>query len=106
MTPSCAQSSRCLSRDTRGLGLPYASSTFSHDFVRYVIAHDLPDPIRAQLAVNWACSGSSTRGVGGHRPGSAWCGISLVPAGECSRDEVPDRHLSRPPRPLTLPVLR
>jgi integrase/recombinase XerD len=35
------------------------------DFVHYVSTQNVAGPIRAQLAIDWACSGSATRGPGG-----------------------------------------
>ena len=64
------------------------------DFVQYVIAHNLPDPIRAQLAVDWACSGSATRGVGGHAARlSVVRGFLSFLRASAPETEVPDRHL-------------
>jgi integrase/recombinase XerD len=35
------------------------------DFVSYLAAQNLPGPIRAQTAIDWACGSSATRGPGG-----------------------------------------
>ena len=43
----------------------HAERTLLRDFVRFVEAKGCPDPIRAQLAVEWACSSSSSRGASG-----------------------------------------
>ena len=35
------------------------------DFVRFVQAQAIPGPIRAQMALDWACAPSSGRGLSG-----------------------------------------
>src|SRR5689334_9486815 len=35
------------------------------EFVEYVITENITGPIRAQIAMDWACANSATRGVAG-----------------------------------------
>lgn len=48
------------------LGMPTrAGRLLLQDFVRYLAQHAGTEPIRAQLAVDWACSASATCGLSG-----------------------------------------
>ena len=45
-----------------------AERTLLRDFVSFVVLHGDGGPIRAQLAVDWACASSTQRGRGGAAP--------------------------------------
>jgi integrase/recombinase XerD len=80
-----------------------AERTLLRDFVRYIETHAGAGPIRARLAVDWACASSAQRGTGGtaHRLSTARGFLTylrtLLP-----ETEVPDSGLVaafRRPRP-------
>ncbi len=51
-------------RDTLGYQTS-AERRLLSEFVTFIEAHGLTEPVRAQLALDWACSGSSRRGLSG-----------------------------------------
>lgn len=72
------------------------------DFVEYLIAQNISGPIRAQVALDWACSSSATRG-----PGSQAARLSQIRGflsflrASVPETEVPDHSLlASPRRPL------
>jgi integrase len=75
------------------------------DFVQYVRTHNPSGPIRAQLAVEWACSGSVSRTGGAHaaRLTKARGFLQFLRA-SAPDTEVPDHHLLATPR-RSLPYL-
>jgi integrase/recombinase XerD len=73
------------------------------DFLRFVESRGIPEPLRAQIAVDWACDASSTRGASGQvqRLSMARGFLSFLRAVE-PETEVPDHKLltgSRRPNP-------
>lgn len=81
-----------------------AERTLLRDFVKYIENAQLPGPIRAQLAVDWACASSSTRGTSGaaQRLSMARSFLTYLRA-TLPETEVPGRQLvasARRPNPF------
>jgi len=75
------------------------------DFVQYVLTHNLAGPIRAQLAVEWACRGSVSRTGGAHAARLTKVrGFLHFLRASAPDTEVPDHHLLATPR-RSLPYL-
>ena len=69
------------------------------DFVAYLAQHGDGPPIRAHLAVDWACRGSATRGPSGqHARLSIARGFLIHLKASLPETEVPDRALIAAPR--------
>jgi integrase len=69
------------------------------DFVAYLAQHGDGHPIRAHLAVDWACHASATRGPSGqHARLSAARGFLIHLKASLPETEVPDRSLMAAPR--------
>jgi integrase len=70
-----------------------------HDFVAYLENHGDGNPIRAQLAVDWACSTSATCGASGQaaRLGLAR-GFLIHLKASLPETEIPDKRLLAAPR--------
>ena len=78
-----------------------AEQTLLRDFVRWLEAKGVPDPIRAQDALDWATAGSATRGLSGQAARLSMARVFLVHLrASLPATEVPDaRLLLRPRRP-------
>jgi integrase/recombinase XerD len=64
------------------------------DFVEYLCAHNISGPIRAQVAIDWAMSGSITRGPGGQAARlSLVRGFLSFLRASVPETEVPDHNL-------------
>ena len=74
------------------------------DFVGSVMTHNHAEPIRAQLAVDWACSGSVSRTGGAHAARLTKVrGFLHFLRASAPDTEVPDHHLLATPR-RSLPI--
>jgi integrase len=75
-----------------------ASRRLLHDFVAYLEKHGDGKPIRAQLAVDWACSASGACGASGQaaRLGLARGFLTHLKA-SLPETEIPDQHLLAAP---------
>jgi integrase/recombinase XerD len=72
----------------------HATRVLLKDFVEYLCAHNLSGPIRAQMAIDWATSGSATRGAGGQAARlSLTRGFLSFLRASAPETEVPDRNL-------------
>jgi integrase/recombinase XerD len=72
---------------------------FLQDFVAYLAQHGDGHPIRAHLAVDWACRASATRGPSGqHSRLSAARGFLIHLQASLPETEMPDRSLIAAPR--------
>ena len=70
-----------------------------HDFVNYLEKHGDGKPIRAHLAVDWACSTSATCGVSGQAARLKLArGFLTHLKASLPETEIPDRHLIASPR--------
>ena len=77
----------------------HATRRLLQDFVAYLEQHSDGDPIRAHLAVDWACRASATRGLSGqHSRLSVARGFLLHLKASLPETEVPERHLMAAPR--------
>ena len=81
-----------------------AERTLLRDFVQFLETAHVSGPIRAQLAVDWACASSSTRGAGGapQRLSMARGFLTYLRA-TLPETEVPERHCiaaARRPKPF------
>src|SRR5262249_36824295 len=98
--PRAADQTRRLSRAPGGAGFchPPHQKTFQ-DFVAYLAQHGDGHPIRAHLAVDWACRASASRGPSGqHMRLSAARGFLLPLQASLPETEVPERSLLAAPR--------
>lgn len=76
-----------------------ATRRLLQDFVAYLAQHGDGHPIRAHLAVDWACRASATRGPSGqHARLSAARGFLLHLNASRPETEIPDRSLMAAPR--------
>ena len=80
--------------------------TLLRDFVQFIETADVSGPIRAQLAVDWACASSSKRGAGGapQRLSMARGFLTYLRA-TLPETEVPERACNRlgpPPQAVSL----
>ncbi len=82
------------------LGIPIRPSRLLlQDFVRYLAQHADAEPIRARLAVDWACSTSATRGVSGQSSRLSLArGFLMHLKASLPETEVPDSNLICVPR--------
>jgi integrase/recombinase XerD len=87
-------------RDALGF-MNRAAKILLPDFVQFVAAQGLAGPIRTQAALDWACHGSSTRGVAGQASRlSLVRGFLTFLRANFPETEVPgDRLLASPRRP-------
>jgi integrase/recombinase XerD len=77
----------------------HATRRLLQDFVAYLEQHGDGDPIRAHLAVDWACRASATRGPSGqHARLSVARGFLLHLKASLPETEVPERSLMAAPR--------
>jgi integrase/recombinase XerD len=83
-----------------------AERTLLRDFVQFLENAQVPGPIRAQLAVDWACASSSTRGTSGASQRLSMArGFLTYLRATLRETEVPGRHLvasARRPNPFLL----
>jgi integrase/recombinase XerD len=71
-----------------------AERTLLRDFVRFVETHEAPGPLRAQLAVEWACASSAQRGPSGAAQRLSMVrGFLMYLRAMLPDTEVPDRGL-------------
>jgi integrase/recombinase XerD len=76
-----------------------ATRRLLQDFVAYIEQHSDGPPIRAHLAVDWACRASATRGPSGqHSRLSVARGFLIHLKASLPETEVPDRSLIAAPR--------
>ena len=77
----------------------HATRRLLQDFVAYLTQHGDGPPIRAHLAVDWACRASTTRGASGqHARLSVARGFLIHLKASLPETEVPDRALIAAPR--------
>lgn len=88
-------------REALGFSMP-TTKVLLMDFVQYLSAQNLTGPIRAQAAIDWATSGSVTRGPGGQAARlSQVRGFLAFLRASFPDTEVPDANLlARPRRPM------
>src|SRR5215475_15810787 len=76
-----------------------AGKILLQDFVAYLEKHINGNPIRARLAVDWACSASATRGSSGQASRLSLArGFLTHLKANLPETEIPDSHLIAAPR--------
>ncbi len=85
-------------RDALGISTPAAKRRLQ-DFVHYLEQHADENPIRAQMALDWACRASATCGVAGPSARLTLArGFLTHLKASRPETEIPDRHLIATPR--------
>lgn len=89
----CSLDSYLAIREALGFTM-HATRILLKDFVEYLCAHNISGPIRAQVAIDWATSGSTTRGPGGQaaRLSQVRGFLSFLRA-SLPETEIPDHNL-------------